>query len=86
MEELSQSIKATLNNKTYYLLADFNGNVTRGWVPADQVTIAQSTPTKVKKQYNVKGNANIYYVPWSKDNQVVAKTPKMAVSLIQLTN
>lgn len=68
--------KATLNNKTYYLLADFNGNVTRGWVPADQVTIAQSTPTKVKKQYNVKGNANIYYVPWSKDNQVVAKTPK----------
>ena len=72
----SISKKATLNNQNYYLISDFNGGTLRGWVPASEIKVQSTTPTKTDvTYYNVKGNAHVYDTPWGSSKQVKASVP-----------
>lgn len=77
--------KATLNNKDYYLISDFNGGTSRGWVPASEINVQSTKPTKTDvTYYNVKGNANIYDTPWGSSKQVKATVPSNGKQLKSL--
>lgn len=39
--------KATLNNKDYYLISDYNGNTSRGWVPLQKFLLKLQHLTKL---------------------------------------
>ncbi|MGV3096178.1 MULTISPECIES: GW dipeptide domain-containing protein [Staphylococcus] len=79
--------KATLNNKDYYLISDYNGNTSRGWIPASEITVKSSTPTKTTATYyNIKGNANIYDTPWGTAKQVKATVPSSGKQLKSIDN
>jgi len=68
--------KATLNNKNFYLISDFNGNQSHGWIPSSEINIQTTTPINDGiKNYNIKGNSNIYETPWGSSSQIKATVP-----------
>ena len=68
--------KATLNNKNFYLISDFNGNQSHGWIPSSEINIQTTTPINDGiKKYNIKGNSNIYETPWGSSSQIKATVP-----------
>ncbi|MGX0082606.1 glucosaminidase domain-containing protein [Staphylococcus hominis] len=68
--------KATLNNKNFYLISDFNGNQSHGWIPSSEINIQTTTPINDGiKKYNIKENSNIYETPWGSSSQIKATVP-----------
>lgn len=68
--------KATLNNKNFYLISDFNGNQSHGWIPSSEINIQTTKPINDGiKNYNIKGNSNIYETPWGGSSQIKATVP-----------
>ncbi len=79
--------KATLNNKDYYLISDYNGNTSRGWVPASEISVKTTTPNKTNATYyDINGNANIYDTPWGTAKQVKATVPSSGKQLKSIDN
>ena len=79
--------KATLNNKDYYLISDYNGNTSRGWVPVSEISVKTTTPNKTNATYyDINGNANIYDTPWGTAKQVKATVPSSGKQLKSIDN
>ena len=71
MEKRTTLLRNTLNNKDYYLISDYNGNTSRGWVPASEISVKTTTPNKTNATYyDINGNANIYDTPWEQLNKL----------------
>ena len=75
-----------MNNKDYYLISDYNGNTSRGWVPASEISVKTTTPNKTNATYyDINGNANIYDTPWG-TKQVKATVPSSGKQLKSIDN
>ncbi|PDQ99900.1 mannosyl-glycoprotein endo-beta-N-acetylglucosamidase, partial [Listeria monocytogenes] len=68
--------KQTVNNKNFYLISEFKGKQPQGWIPATEIKIQTTTPINDGiKNYNIKGNSNIYETPWGSSSQIKATVP-----------
>ena len=58
------------------MISDFNGNQSHGWIPSSEINIQTTTPINDGiKNYNIKGNSNIYETPWGSSSQIKATVP-----------
>ena len=62
---------ATLGDKKFYLVGDYNTGTNYGWVKQDEVIYnTAKSPVKINQTYNVKPGVKLHTVPWGTYNQV----------------
>lgn len=68
---LSVTKAATLGDKKFYLVGDYNTGTNYGWVKQDEVIYnTAKSPVKINQTYNVKPGVKLHTVPWGTYNQV----------------
>ena len=68
---LSVTKAATLGDKKFYLVGDYNTGTNYGWVKQDEVIYnTAKSPVKINQTYNVKPGVKFHTVPWGTYNQV----------------
>ena len=56
---------ATLGDKKFYLVGDYNTGTNYGWVKQDEVIYnTAKSPVKINQTYNVKPGVKLHTVPW----------------------